>query len=153
MTYIYDTVIDINAVSLERYGVTFKLEQTFKMGSRKFASFTAPGMDKLLIVPQFAEQYQKICSRLIHLKKDKTFDDYVKYIQQRITEEVTVDSEPDLNDESVIVYNCTFQYKDIKVKLLYSNGKMWMSPEFEVVQNNLFGNGFVVNTKPEDEDF
>lgn len=153
MTYIYDTALDINAVTLERYGVTYKLEQTFKMGSRKFASFTAPGMDKILVIPQFAEQFQKICNKLIHLKKDKTFDDYVKYIQQRITDEVTVDDEQDANDENVTIYSCVFQYQDIKVKLLYSKGRMWMSPEFEVVQNNLFGNGFVVNTKPEEDDY
>lgn len=152
MTYVYDLLLDINAVSFERYGVTYKLEQTFKMGNRKMSSFKADGMDKVLVVPQFIEQYCKLDSKLKNLTKKKTFEDCVKYIQQRIDPEPVLDAEPDPEDENVMIQNIVCQFKDIRVKIYYKKETMELDSEFEIVQNNLFGNGILVETKHEDEE-
>jgi len=151
MTYIYDTPLEINAVTFERYGITYKLEQTFKMGSRKFASFKADGMDKILLVPQFAEQYYKLDAKLKKLAKNKTYEDCVKYVEQRIDPMPIEDEEPDEKDDTVMLKYITCQFKDIKVKIYYKNGVMELAPEFEIVQNNLFGNGILVDLRPEEE--
>lgn len=150
MTYIYDTPLEINAVTFERYGVVYKLEQTFKMGNRKFASFKADGMDKILVVPQFVEQYNRLAARLLKLAKNKTFEECVRYVRQQIDPDPVLDEEPDEN--GVMVPNITCQFKDIKVKLYYRNGIMELDPEFEIVQNNIFGNGILVDTKPEEDE-
>ena len=151
MTYIYDTPLEINAVTFERYGVVYKLEQTFKMGNRKFASFKADGMDKILVVPQFADQYYKLDSKLKNLAKNKSFEDCVKYVQQRLDPDPIIDEEPDEVDENVMIPTISCQFKDIKVKIYYRNGTMQLGSEFEIVQNNLFGNGILVDTKRDEE--
>jgi len=151
MTYIYDTPLEINTVSIERYGVTYKLEQTFKMGNRKFASFVAEGSDKILLIPQFANQYYKLDAKLKKLAKNKTFEDCVRYVQQHIDPDPVLDEEPDDEDENVMNKFITCQFQDIKVKIYYKNGVMTLSSEFEIVQNNLFGNGILVDTKHDDD--
>jgi len=144
MIYVYDTPIEINMVSLERFGVNYKLEKNFKMGKRKMASFIAPGAEKILVVPQFIQQYQQLekkLEKMLHKPKE----DFIRYVTMYVDPEHADDELPSEESSSGTIYTMVCRWKDIRVTLEYLNGHARLAREFEIVENNLFGNGIVVD--------
>lgn len=151
MVYVYDTELDINTVSLKRFGVTYRLEKHFKMGSREMASFIAPGEEKLLIIPRFIQQYRQVEKKIQRIS-GKNYRDFAAYVERYIDPEHHDDELP--TDESSTGWEKTMvcRYKDIRITLEYLNDAGRISKEFEIVENNLFGNGIVVDLGNKEEE-
>jgi len=151
---IYDTPTQENMDTFKRYGITFKLEKKLRMGDRYFYSYVASGMEKLVVVPGFVEQYYEVDAKVKKFYPGKPLDAYLRLIKKNICTEFTVDEMPTDESEDGKLYAITCEYKDITVVLEYLNNSLRVAGEFEIRQNNIFGNGIVVamNLGMEDED-
>ncbi len=144
MVYIYDTVIDEFETRVKRYGAYYELENRTRMGDQVFYTFAAKDRESLLFVPRFAEQYravEKFCRKYSYSKKLETCK---AHIQREINKYIKVEKMPNKESATGIMYVISAIYKDIKVEFNYMNNRMTLSPEFEIISNNLFGNGIVV---------
>lgn len=144
MIYIYDAVIDKTATTFDRYGCTFKLEKRSRMGDREYYSFVYPGMQKLLVVPGFAQQYKEVEAKVSRFPKNKDFEDYLKCITRQIDKYATYEEFPTDESETGTMHVITADYKDIRIQADYMNKKLTLSDQFEIVKNNMFGNGITV---------
>ncbi len=144
MIYIYDTVIAPFETKIKRYGAVYTLENRTRMGDQQFYTFGASGREPLLIVPRFAEQYrevEKFAQRYSYCKKLETCK---AHIHQEISRYLKVEKMPNNDSDTGIMWVITAEYKDIKVEFDYMNNRLTLSPEFEIINNNIFGNGIVV---------
>ncbi len=144
MVYIYDKVIGEFETKIKRYGAYYTLENRTRMGDQLFYTFQSPDRESLLIVPRFAEQYrevEKFCQKYSYCKKLETCK---AHIQRDINKYVKVDKMPNQDSSTGIMHVISAVYKDIKVEFNYMNNRMTLSQEFEIISNNLFGNGIVV---------
>ena len=140
MIYIYDKVLEKYETSFKRYGVNYVLEKRFRMGRQLYYSFTAPGREKLLVIPGFAEQYREV----ERIRKSRRLDTCLGHIKGDINRKIRVDEYEDSNaaDGRLTVISTT--YKDIEISFEYKDNQLLLSPEFRIVENNLLGNGIVV---------
>ncbi len=144
MIYIYDTVIAPFETKVKRYGATYTLENRTRMGDQMFYTFKAEGRESLLFVPRFAEQYrevEKFCQRNSYCRKLETCK---AHIHREISKYLKVDKMPNEDSETGVMTVIVADYKDIKVQFNYMNDRLSLDPEFEIISNNLFGNGIVV---------
>ncbi len=144
MVYIYDRVIGQYETKLKRYGATYTLENRTRMGDQLFYTFHAPDREKLLFIPRFAEQYrevEKISQRYSYSKKLETC---CGHIRKEINKHIDMEQQPCEDSDNGTMWVITAVYKDIKVEFQYMNNHMTLSPEFEIISNNIFGNGIVV---------
>lgn len=154
MIYIYDMVMNEKRItSFTRYTSHYKLERKFVMGTKVFYSFVCPGAQKILVIPGFAEQFKEVQQKLSRYRGGKGYDCYKRWILKELGEIDEEDDYPTQENEAGIMKVVTVLYKDIKVSFEYVNGKMRLIPEFEIYQNNIFGNGkIVVMNQGKDED-
>lgn len=144
MIYIYDRVIHDFETKIKRYGAYYTLENRTRMGDQFFYTYSAPDRESLLFVPRFAEQYkevEKFCQKFSYCKKLETCK---AHIQREINHYVKMDKMPNSESSTGIMHVIVADYKDIRVEFHYMNNRMTLSPEFEIISNNLFGNGIVV---------
>ncbi len=144
MIYIYDTVIDPFTTKIKRYGAYYTLENRSRMGDQVFYTFKNSGREPLLFVPRFAEQYrevEKFCQKYTYCPRYETC---LTHIRRDINKYIDVDDMPNEDSSTGIMKVMRAVYKDIRVDFEYMNNRMTLSPEFEIVSNNLFGNGIVV---------
>lgn len=144
MIYIYDSIVEPNTKTFSRYGATFKLEKRSKMGNKMFYSFVYPGMQKLLVVPEFAEQYREAETIINKFPPNREFEDYMKRFTRQIDKYASSEEFPTDESETGTMHVITADYKDIRIQVDYMNKKLTLSDEFEIVKNNLFGNGITV---------
>lgn len=144
MIYIYDSIVEPNVKTFSRYGTTFKLEKRSKMGNNIFYSFVHPGMQKLLVVPGFAEQYREAEAIIKRFPPNRDFEDYMKRITRQIDKYATYEEFPTDESETGTMQVITADYKDIRIQADYIDKKLTLSDEFEIVKNNIFGNGITV---------
>ena len=144
MIYIYDTVVDKTVTTFKRYGCTFKLERRSRMGDREYYSFVYPGMQKLLVIPGFAQQYKEIEAKVSRFPKNKDFEDYLKCITRQIDKYATYEEFPTDESETGTMHVISANYKDISVQFEFMNKKLTLSEEFDIERNNIFGNGITV---------
>ncbi len=144
MIYIYDTVIEPFTTKIKRYGAQYTLETRTRMGEQTYYTFKNEGREPLLIVPHFAAQYKEVEKFVTRFSYCPRFETAKAHVQREINKYIEVDDMP--NDESTtgIMKVMFVVYKDIKVEFNYMNNRLSLSPEFEIVSNNLFGNGIVV---------
>ena len=146
MTYVYDmTMNDKRITSFKRYGATFRLEKKFVMGDRVFYSFTSPGMEKILVVPGFAEQYRELEAKLAAFNCKSDLNACRRWIKKNISSSFTEEEFPTELSESGNMLVIGFDYKDIRATFEYMNDTLSIGQEFEIRDNNLFGNGIVVS--------
>lgn len=144
MVYIYDRVIEPYETKIKRYGATYTLENRTRMGDQYFYTFGADGRESLLVVPRFAQQYrevEKFCQRYSYSKRLETC---CGHIRKEINKHIELDELPNEDSDNGIMTTIAAHYKDIKVEFQFMNRRMTLSPEFEIISNNLFGNGIVV---------
>ncbi len=144
MIHVYDTVIEPYATQIERYGAKYKLENKTKMENQYFYTFKAPDRETIIVIPRFAEQYrevEKFCKKYFYCKKLETCK---VHIQRDISKTIKIDKMPNSDSATGIMYVISAVYKDISVSFNYMNNKMELAPEFEIVANNVFGNGIHV---------
>ncbi len=144
MVYIYDRVVQPFETRIKRYGAHYTLENRTRMGDQIFYTFGAPDRESLLIVPRFAEQYreaEKICNRYSFCAK---FATACAHIKRDINKHITTDEMPNDESDTGVMQTISAIYKDIKVEFDYMNRRLTINPEFEIISNNLFGNGIVV---------
>lgn len=144
MIYIYDSIVGPMDKTFKRYGATYKLEKRSRMGDNVFYSFVYPGMEKLLVVPRFAEQYREAEAILKKFAKNKSFEDYLKMVQRQIDRQATYDEYPDEDSETGVMQVIVANYKDIQIQFDCMNRKLKLQDEFTIMQNNIFGNGNTV---------
>lgn len=144
MIYIYDSIVEPNVKTFSRYGATFKLEKRSKMGSKTFYSFVYPGMQKLLVVPEFAIQYREVESIINKFPPKREFEDYMKRFTRQIDKYASYEEFPTDESENGTMQVITADYKDIRIQVDYINRQLTLSDEFEIVKNNIFGNGITV---------
>lgn len=145
MNYVYDQPLSNNEKTFTRYGAVYRLEKRFRMGSRVFYSFISPGMDKLLVVPVFARQYKELETKAEKFPTGKPYDEYKRLVRFHFNPDVDEEEIPNEESSNGIMKVITFNYKDIRASFLYMNNALKIGPEFEIIDNNLFGNGVVVN--------
>lgn len=152
MRCIYDSLVEPQAKTFKRYGMTYKLEKRTSKGDKTYFSFTAPGMEKLIVTPDFAKQYyeaQKIYSKF---PSGKDLEFYMKSIKRNIDKKASSEEYPGGGSESGIIHVITALYKDIQVQFEFDSGELTMSDEFVIVKGNLFGTGeTVLMTKNSEE--
>lgn len=144
MIYIYDRVMAPYETEIKRYGARYTLENRTRMGDQVFYTFKAPGRENLMVVPHFAEQYrevERICNKLTYTKKLETC---CSHIRREVNKWITCEDFPSEESSTGIMTAITADYKDIRVEFHHMNGRLTLSPEFEIISNNLFGNGVVV---------
>lgn len=145
MIYVYDTVIKEGQKTLKRYGAVYRFEKRFRMGDRLFYSFLCSGREKMLVVPQFAEQYRNV-EAIAHakLKPEKDFDYYLKGIKKYIDPDCIVEQYPAEESATGTMEVITCRYKDIQVTFEYMNNEITLTSEMTINSSNLFGDGIVV---------
>jgi hypothetical protein len=143
MVYVYDTVIKPNETEIKRYGIEYTLENKTRMGSQVFYTFTAPSEEKLLLVPYFAEQYKEVEAIYKKFNK-KNLDSCIAHIKKEMNKLVVVEEILNMNSETGASTLLTVDYKDIRVQFEFIDGKLVMASEFEIIKNNIFGNGVIV---------
>ncbi len=153
MIYIYDRTIEPYETTIRRYGATYTLEKVTRMGEQKFFSFVSSGREKILVVPRFAEQYfqaEKIFDKFKNCKKLETC---INHIKRGFNRYVVVEEFPNEDSETGIMIMITVDYMDIRLQFQFMNNELSLYPEFEILNNNIFGNGVVVtmNLNMEDE--
>ncbi len=144
MLHVYDRIIGKFDTKLERYGATYTLENKTKMGEDVYYTFSCPGRENLLVVPKFAEQYREVelfAGRYSYCRKLETCRIHIK---RDINKYIKVEEMPNSESSTGIMQMITAVYKDIKVTFFYMNNRMTLSPEFEIINNNIFGNNIVV---------
>lgn len=153
MICVYDTAMTGKPDTFRRYGVTYHLEKRFRMGNRVFYSFIAPGVEKILVVPGFALQYREAENKCLKYPTGKTLEDYQRLIKRDFNRYIVTDVMPNDDSRTGQVHTITVDYKDIQVTFEYMNDILTIAPEFEIRDNNIFGNGIVVamNIDMEDE--
>lgn len=144
MIYIYDTVIARGQTELRRYGANYKLTHRHKMDKDYFYTFTTPGRETILVVPRFAMHYNELAEKTQRLGHGKSLEAYIKAIKKNISESFTLDefvNNDSVTGTSTIIYvDCG----DIQITYEYYNNELHLSDEFEIIRENLFGNGIVV---------
>ena len=140
MKCIYDSLIDPKAKTFSRYGMTYKLEKRAIKGDKTYYFFSTPGMEKLLVTPDFAKQYFEARSISQKFPAGKDLDFYLKNIKRNIDKNVSVEDYPG-ESESGIVHILTAVYKDIQIRFEYDNGKLTMDDQFVIVKGDIFGKG------------
>ncbi len=144
MIYIYDTVIEPFTTKIKRYGAYYTLDNRSRMGDQLFYTFKNAGREPLLIVPRFAEQYREVeafVRKYSFCPKEETC---YRHIRRDINKYIDVDDMPNEDSSTGIMKVIRAVYKDIRVEFEYMNNRMTLSSEFEIISNNLFGNGIVV---------
>jgi len=152
MIYIYDTVIEPYQTAMKRYGIAYKLENRTRMGDQLFYTFTATGQEKMLVIPHFAEQYRQVerfYKKVCGLKK---LEICISHIKKELNKRVVVEEIPNENSETGIMTVISVDYIDIRVQFEHMNHHLAFSPEFEIMNNNIFGNGIVVIMNMDMED-
>ncbi len=145
MIYVYDMAFNGKRVlSFKRYGVRYKLEKKFMMGTREFYSFTCPGREKILVVPGFAEQYREVEAKLAKYSGDGSLESYKKWIRKNINTYFTEEDFPTEASSTGMMKVLGADYLDIRVTFEYLNDRMRLGEEFEIRDHNIFGNGIVV---------
>ena len=144
MIYIYDTVIEPYETQLKRYGAMYRLENRTRMGNQVFYTFTAPGLEKLLIVPRFAEQYRQVEKFYHKIAVSKKLETCLAHIRKELNKRIIVEEFPNEDSETGVMKMISVDYKDIRVQFDVMNHRLRLSQEFEITDNNLFGNGVVV---------
>lgn len=141
MIYVYDRIIEPFESQITRYGTTYKLENKTKMGDKTLYTFCAPERESLLVVPHFAKQYhevEKFCEKYFFCKKLETCK---VHIRRDINNFIKVEKMPNSESSTGIMHVIAADYKDIRVEFNYMNNRLSLSPEFEIISNNIFGNG------------
>lgn len=153
MICVYDTAMTGRPDTFRRYGITYHLEKRFRMGNRVFYSFIAPGAEKILVVPEFAQQYREVEAKCLKYPVGKTLQDYQRLIRRDINRFIVNDIVPNDESSTGMMHTITAEYKDILVTFEFMNDTLSVAPEFEIRDNNIFGNGIVVamNIDMEDE--
>ncbi|NCB52306.1 MAG: hypothetical protein EOM54_10545 [Clostridia bacterium] len=151
MIYIYDTVIEPYQTALKRYGTTYKLENRTRMGDQVFYTFTAPGQEKILVIPHFAELYKQV-ERFYKRCSCKKLEVCISHIKKELNKQIILEEFPNENSETGIMTVISVDYFDIRVQFEYMNHHLAFSPEFEIMNNNIFGNGVVVIMNMDMED-
>lgn len=144
MICVYDTAMTGKPDTFRRYGVTYHLEKRFRMGDRTFYSFIAPGAEKILVIPGFAIQYRDAEKKCLKYPTGKTLQDYQRMIKKDFNHYIVTDVVPNDESETGMMHTITTEYKDIRVTFAYINDTLTIEPEFEILSNNLFGEGIVV---------
>jgi len=144
MIYVYDSIPEKGDTTFKRYGVNYKLERRFKMGNHNFWSFVHPGYEKILLVPDFAVQYREVEKKFLKFGQGKKLEDFILLIKRYICRIPVVEDMPDEDSKTGIAQHITCDYKDIQVTFDFRNNELIFSKEFEIMDNNVFGNGIVV---------
>ncbi len=144
MIHIYDTVIEPYTTKIKRYGSYYHLDGRTRMGDQVFYTFKNSSREPLLVVPRFAEQYKEMeafCRKFAYCPK---FETCRSHITREVSKYIDVDDMPNDKSTTGIMKVIHVVYKDIRVQFEYMNNRLELSPEFEIISNNLFGNGIVV---------
>lgn len=145
MIYVYDTVFkDTPVKTFKRYGITFKLEKKNVMGKSVYYSFVAPGMEKILVIPGFAEQYHEAEAKLKRAPHDVSLKDARRWIQRSFSPPVEEDEFPTEESDNGVVTVMKVEYRDITLTFEYLNNNLRLNTTFEIRDNNIFGNGIEV---------
>ncbi len=145
MIFIYDTVMQPKITTFKRYGINYKLEKRFKMGDKTFYSFIHPGAEKILIVPEFAKQYYELETKCMKFGTGKTLKECIQYIKKNINSCFAIENVQNENGSDGMSRDITVEYKDINAVLTFTHGGLLIAPEFEIRDNNIFGNGIIVS--------
>ena len=144
MIFVYDTVLTGKPEVFRRYGITYHLEKRFRMGNRTFYSYIAPGAEKILVIPGFAQQYREAEAKCRKYGTGKSLEDYQRLIRRDINRFIVTEEVPNDDSRTGVMHNIYAVYKDIQVTFEYMNDILGIAPEFEIVEDNIFGNGIVV---------
>jgi hypothetical protein len=152
MIYIYDTVIEPYKTAMKRYGSVYKLENRTKMGAQMFYTFTAPDQEKILVVPHFAEQYRQAEKFYQTITSCKKLETCIGHIKRGLSKQISMEEIPNEESDNGIMTVITVDYYDIRIQFEYMNNHLVLSQEFEITDNNIFGNGIVVTMNMNMED-
>lgn len=152
MIYIYDRVIEPYETSMKRYGVLYRLENRTRMGNQVFYTFTASGQEKILVIPHFAEQYKEVERFYQKISGYKKLETCIAHIKKELNKRIVLEEIPNEASETGMMTVITVDYLDIQVQFEYMNHNLVFSPEFEIIDNNIFGNGIVVIMNMDMED-
>jgi len=151
MQYIYDSALKgvERTQSFTRFGTTFKLEARHKMGDSTYYTFSNPGSEKLMVIPKFMQEYLEIVKKISNLGSGKTYEQYRRYLRNMIELEEEDEFESDTSDDGIMKV-LSGMYKDIGITIHYENKNLKVTKDFEIRQNNIFGNGITVSLPDEE---
>lgn len=146
MNYVYDVLIDKehNLKTLDRYGVRYKFEKKFVMGDRLMYSFVSSSKDKILVVPQFIQQYNEIQKKL-NANRGTSYEACLRWVTRNVNKDVSEDTFPSEDSSTGSMNVIIALYKDISLTFEYFDNKMRLARAFEILANNLFGNPVFVD--------
>lgn len=144
MMYVYDTIIQPYETTLKRYGGTYTLKNISRMEQQRFYLFEASGRESILVVPRFIEQYrqaQRIASQFKNVKKPQTAFNHIRH---SIDRNAVMEELPNEGAANGVMYAITVTYQDIRFEFNHMDDTLTIGGEFEILDNNIFGNGVVV---------
>lgn len=152
MINIYDRIIEPYETTIKRYGIEYTLEKRTRMGQQMYYTFTAPGEDKLLIIPHFAEQYkqaEKLYKKFANCKKLETC---INHIKRELDKRPIVEEIININSQTGYSTQIIADYMDIRLTFEFYDDRLYMAEEFEIINNNIFGNGIIVTMNLETDE-
>lgn len=147
MVRIYDIEVSGTTKTLERYGVTYKLVNISRQGTQRFYTYQSPGMETIVVVPDFKKQWNEAEKLISKLGKGKSFTAYTQLIRAKIDKNAKVEelSDEDGNEAKGLVA----RYKDIELELVYNGERLILQKIFIIRDHNVFGENVYVDFREE----
>lgn len=145
MMYVYDTTILPYETTLKRYGGTYTLKNISRMSEQRFYLFESSGRESILVVPRFIEQYRQVQRIVGQFKNVKKVDTAFNQIQRHIDRHAVLEELPNEEAQGGMMHIITVTYQDIQFQFTHIGDRLELGTEFEILDNNIFGNGIVVS--------
>ena len=149
MTKVFDIIVDKTSTTIERYGSTYKLANISKKDNQLYYEYKAPGVDTLIVVPIFRQEWESAKKLFAKAGKGKTKIAYSQFIKTYVDKNFTSEETEDDDGKPVTIF--TALYKDIRLEIVFDGEGLSLVEAFTIVKNNIFGDDIRVDFQGEEE--
>ena len=140
MIYIYDSIPDSTTGALRRYGKTYLPVRRARMGDHTFFIYDDSG-DQMMVVPEFAVMYREAEKKYKKFPDGKELSEYLKLISRTFSRKYETEEYSRPGGQEGTMHLITLEYKDIGISFEYEDRHLTLVNVFEILRNNVFGNG------------
>ncbi len=149
MTKVFDIIVDKTTKELNRYGSTYKLVNISKKDNQPYYEYKAPGVDTLIVVPIFRQEWESAKKLFAKAGKGKTKLAYSQFIKTYVDKNFTSEDTEDDDGKPVTIF--TALYKDIRLEIVFDGEGLSLVEAFTIVKNNIFDDDIRVDFQGEEE--
>ena len=143
MKYIYDRILNSKKQEITYLETVYSLVNRTMMGSLEYFTYRNidDNNDVIIIVTSFVKEYLEVVKKFSTIKNCASVDAATIRIRKAFDTEPEVD---ELKAEGRSIKVFTFIYKNISIMMQLEDGVFKLSPKFNIISGNPFGNNFPV---------